>query len=128
MIQNRITIVTSSHPSSSKWCCSGAIRNTRLPVSLEAEPTWMMTERVIEDEQAAEDDEQQLGAGEDGEPGEGAAEGQRPGVAHEDLGRRGVPPQEAEAGTHAGGRDDREVVRVAHLVALACPAFHWQSG
>ena len=46
MIQNRMTIVTSSQPSSSKWCCSGAIRNTRLPVSLN-DPTWMITERVI---------------------------------------------------------------------------------
>ena len=46
MIQNRMTIVTSCQPSSSKWCWSGAIRNTRLPVSLN-EATWMMTERVI---------------------------------------------------------------------------------
>ena len=36
MIQNRITMVTSAQPFSSKWCWSGAIRNTRLPlVSLE---------------------------------------------------------------------------------------------
>ena len=47
----------------------------------------MMTERVIEDEQAAEDDQQQLGAGQDGEAGDGAADGQRAGVAHEDLRR-----------------------------------------
>ena len=51
MIQNRMTIVTSAQPASSKWCCSGAIRNTRLPVSLN-EPTWMTTESVISDEQA----------------------------------------------------------------------------
>ena len=31
MIQNRITTVTCSQPSSSKWCCRGAIRNTRWP-------------------------------------------------------------------------------------------------
>ena len=46
MIQNRMTMVTSPQPSSSKWCCSGAIRKTRLPVSLK-EPTWMMTDRVM---------------------------------------------------------------------------------
>ena len=34
MIQNRMTMVTSPQPRSSKWCCSGAIRNMRLPVSL----------------------------------------------------------------------------------------------
>ena len=34
MTQNLTTIVVSAQPSSSKWCCSGAIRNTRLPVSL----------------------------------------------------------------------------------------------
>ena len=86
MIQNRMTMVTSPQPTSSKWCCSGAIRNTRLPVSLK-KPTWMITDSVIEHEQAAEEDEQQLGAGGDRQAGERAAEGQRAGVAHEDLGR-----------------------------------------
>ena len=31
MIQNRTTIVTSAQPLSSKWWCSGVMRNTRLP-------------------------------------------------------------------------------------------------
>jgi hypothetical protein len=31
MIQNLTTIVISAHPSSSKWCCKGAIRKIRLP-------------------------------------------------------------------------------------------------
>ena len=30
-IQNRSVIFSSSQPPSSKWWCSGAIRNTRLP-------------------------------------------------------------------------------------------------
>ena len=34
MIQNLTTIVTSAQPLSSKWCWSGAMRNTRLPVVL----------------------------------------------------------------------------------------------
>ena len=32
--QNRTTIVISGQPTISKWWCSGAIRNIRLPVSL----------------------------------------------------------------------------------------------
>ena len=54
MIQNRTTMLTSLQPASSKWCCSGAIRNTRLPVVLN-EPIWMITDIVMIDEQAAED-------------------------------------------------------------------------
>ena len=46
MIQKRTTMVVSAQPASSKWCCSGAIRNTRLPVSLN-EPTWMTTDSVM---------------------------------------------------------------------------------
>ena len=34
MIQNRMTIVGSRQPFCSKWWCSGAMANTRLPVSL----------------------------------------------------------------------------------------------
>ena len=72
----------------------------------------------LDHEQPAEQDEQELGAGQDREPGQRAAERERAGVAHEDLGRRGVPPQEAEAGAGDRGGDDGEVERVAHLVAL----------
>ena len=32
--QKRTTIVVSAQPASSKWCCKGAILNTRLWVSL----------------------------------------------------------------------------------------------
>ncbi len=69
--------------------------------------------------------QQQLGAGQDRQPGERAAEGQRAGVAHEDLGRRGVPPQEAEARAHQRGGDDGEVERVADLVAGSLAASSW---
>ena len=44
--QNRTTMVVSAQPSNSKWCCSGAIRNTRRPVSLN-EPTWIATDSVM---------------------------------------------------------------------------------
>src|SRR6185437_16998362 len=43
MSQKRTTIVVSAQPASSKWCWSGAILNTRLPVSLK-EPTWISTD------------------------------------------------------------------------------------
>ena len=46
MIQNRTTMLTSLQPASSKWCCSGDIRNTRLPVVLN-EMIWMTTDIVM---------------------------------------------------------------------------------
>src|SRR3984893_17098026 len=70
-----------------------------------------------EHEQAAEQEEQQLGLGGDGQPGERAAEGQRAGVAHEDLGGWRVPPEEAGAGAHHGGGHDGQVLRVADGIA-----------
>ena len=69
-------------------------------------------------EQTADQDEQQLGAAEDGECCQRAAEGERSGVAHEDLRRRGVPPEEADEGADDRRRDHAEVERIAHLVAL----------
>ena len=39
-------MVTSFQPLSSKWCCSGAMRNTRLPVILKL-VTWMITDREM---------------------------------------------------------------------------------
>jgi hypothetical protein len=70
-----------------------------------------------EHEQPTEQHQQQLGASGHGQPGECPAERERAGVAHEDLGRRRVPPQESEAGTHHRGGHDRQVERVTHLVA-----------
>src|SRR5208282_6046693 len=69
-------------------------------------------------EQPAQDHQQQLGLRAHGQPGEHAAERERPGVAHEDPGRRGVPPQEAEAGAEHRPGHHREVERVPHRVAL----------
>ena len=45
MIQKRMTTVLSDQPSFSKWWWIGAMRNTRLPVSLN-EATWIITDRV----------------------------------------------------------------------------------
>ena len=46
MIQKRMTMVISAHPSISKWWWIGAIRKTRLPVSLKL-ATWITTDIVI---------------------------------------------------------------------------------
>ena len=54
MIQNRMTIVISAQPTSSKWWWMGAIRKTRFPVSLKL-ATWMMTDRVMRTKRPAED-------------------------------------------------------------------------
>src|ERR687889_432700 len=45
-IQKRTTMLTSLHPASSKWCCSGDMRNTRLPVVLN-EMIWITTDIVM---------------------------------------------------------------------------------
>ena len=86
MIQNRITMVTCSQPSISKWCCSGAIRNTRWPGPTRKtlrKSRWRdgLEEADLDHhrerdhhEQAADDHQQQLGAGHDREAGHGAAE------------------------------------------------------
>ena len=47
MIQKRIVIVTSFQPSNSKWCCSGAILNSRLPPEILNQPTWSTTDAVM---------------------------------------------------------------------------------
>ena len=56
MIQNRITIVTSAQPSSSKWCCRGAIRNSRLPSGQLEVPDLEDHRQRDDGEQAAEHD------------------------------------------------------------------------
>ena len=49
MIQNRTMTVVGSQPASSKWWCSGAMRNTRRPVPVRIrvnlnQPVWMIDE------------------------------------------------------------------------------------
>src|ERR1700722_4508752 len=89
------------------------------PFSGHLEETHLDDHRQRDDrEQAAEDAEQQLGLGADSKAGQHAAESQRAGVAHVDLGRRRVPPQEAETGAEYRGRHHGQVQRVPDLVAL----------
>ena len=118
--QNRMITVVSAQPASSKWWWNGAIRNTRRRVvrntticsatdSVSTTNTPPITTssssvRVTMDSPAT-----------------------RPPSASEPVSPmkiragRGVPPQEADAAAHRGGRDQRDVQRVAHLVAAGAP-------
>ena len=97
MIQNRTTMLTSLQPASSKWCCSGTIRNTRLPVVWN-EMIWMTTVIVMITKSTPMIGSSRTVRVRHGQTGDQAAERQRAGVAHEDPRRGGVPPQEADAG------------------------------
>src|ERR1700756_2523550 len=112
MSQNLITMVVSAQPSSSKWCCSGAIRNTRRPVILN-DPTWMITDSAITTNSPPSMASSSWVLVHTARPRQPPAEGERAGVAHEDAGRGRVPPQEPEARAEHGGGDHREVERVA---------------
>ena len=84
----------------------------------ELEPAGLDDARERDDrEQPAQHDQQQLGTGQDREPRHQPAERHRARVAHEDLRRRRVPPEESEARAHRRCGDDGEVARVAYLVA-----------
>src|SRR5262249_39253116 len=68
-------------------------------------------------EQPAQYHQQQFDARQDRHCSHQPAERHGTGVAHEDLCRRGVPPEKSEAGAHGGGAQDRKITRVADLVA-----------
>ena len=118
MIQKRTTTVISAQPLSSKWWWSGLIRKMRLPrVSLKYDP--------LQDDRAGPMTnrppmriEQQLGAGQDRRARRGRRRSPSEPVSPMKIcaGRR-VPPEEADEGADDRGRDDREVERVAHVVA-----------
>ena len=58
---------------------------------------------VLDEENPAEHWDQKLLADGDGERGDGATECKAAGVAHEDLGREGIVPEEAHAGADKSG-------------------------
>ncbi len=68
------------------------------------------------DIETGDDRQQKMGVGGQGEGGQAGADRQRAGVAHEDLGRRGVEPQEARQAADHGDGDDRQVLGVGHGV------------
>ena len=66
----------------------------------------------LDHEDAADDDQQHLGLGHHREGADRAAEAERAGVAHEDRGREGVEPEEADAGADQAGGEQRQVLLV----------------
>ena len=84
------------------------MRNTRLPVSLN-DATCTTTDSRLHHEQAADHRQHDLVLDRDRRRAEQAAERQRSGVAHEDLRRRRVEPQEADARADQRAADHHEV-------------------
>ena len=127
MIQNRITMVTCSQPSSSKWCWSGAIRNTRCRPDPEdvrsrsprrlKKPTCTITDSVITTNRPPRISSSSSVRVRIAKPASAPPSDSEPVSPMKIAAGRGVPPQEAEAGPGDRRRDHREVERVAHLVA-----------
>src|SRR6266850_1266935 len=67
---------------------------------------------------AADERQQQLGLGEHGQHPDGGAQGQRARVAHEDLGRMAVEPQEPDGGADQRAAEHRQLARAAHVEDL----------
>ena len=84
------------------------MRKTRLPVSLN-EATWTIDRQRLHHEQAADDGEHDLVLDRDRHRAEQAAERERAGVAHEDLRRRRVEPEKADARADQRAADDHEI-------------------
>ena len=70
----------------------------------------------LDHEEAADDDEHDLVLDRDRNGTDEAAERERPRVAHEDLRRRRVEPEEADTGPDDGAADDRQLARLRHVV------------
>ena len=85
-IQKRTMTFGSLQPFSSKWWWIGAIRNTRLPVSLN-DATWMMTDSASITKTPPTIGSSELLLGQDRDGAERAAQRQRADVAHEHLRR-----------------------------------------
>ena len=109
-IRNRAMTFGSCQPISSKWWCSGAILNTRLPVQLEGRDLDDDRGR-FEHEDAADQHQQHLLLDQDRHGAERAAEGQRADVAHEDLGGVSVVPEKAEARADQRAAEDGQLGR-----------------
>ena len=101
-------ILVSDHAFISKWWWIGAIRKTRLAGAFEARDLDHHRQR-LDQEDAADEDEQHFRLGHDRESGDCSAERHRARVAHEQLGRVGVEPEEANRRADHRRADDREV-------------------
>ena len=77
---------------------------------------------ALHEEDTTEDGDEQLLADDDGTHGDDATDGEAAGVAHEDLGGKGVVPQEADEGTHEGTEVYYQLLGAwdVHDVEVAC--------
>ena len=107
-IQKRTVIFSSAQPISSKWCCSGAQRKMRRPRSRKRDDLQDHAHDHREEDDADDHQQRQLPA-QGGDDGQRRAQAQRPGVAHEDLRRVDVEPQEAHQGADDQGAEDGQV-------------------
>ena len=105
---NRVMTFGSLQPMSSKWWCSGAMRKTRLPVSLN-DADLEDDRRGLDHEDAADDDEDEFLLDEERDGAERAAERERADVAHEDVGGIRVVPEEPEARADQRAAEDRQL-------------------
>ncbi len=71
-----------------------------------------MTDRASTTKRPAHDGQEDLLLGGQGHGAQDPPQGQGPHVPHEDLGRVGVEPQEADAGAHQGPQEDGELRRL----------------
>ena len=122
MIQKRTMIFVSDHAFISKWWWIGAIRKTRLPEALERDHLDDHGQRLDHEHAADRASSSSSVFVKTAKRGDRAAEGQRARVAHEDVGREAVVPEEPDAGPEQRGRQDGEVERlVAELEPRRSP-------
>ena len=95
-IQKRMMTRDSAQPASSKWWCSGAIRKTRLPVELERSHLDDHRERLERRTRPPTITSSISCFDHHRDGAERGAERERADVAHEDVGRVAVVPEEAE--------------------------------
>ena len=103
MIQNRTTMVTSLQPAELEVVLER--RHPEDPFAGELERViWIITLAVMMTKSAPRIGRSRIVLEAKASPAMSAAEAERTGVAHEDPGRRGVPPQEPEHGPGGGRR------------------------
>ena len=123
-IQKRTMTVVSGQPRSSKWWWIGAMRNTRRPKSRKL-TTWIITDSVSITNRPPMTGSSRWRLAAEAQRGQARADGERAGVAHEDPGRRRVPPQ--EAGAAADHAPPRSRARSRALAGAARGRAGWRN-
>ena len=110
-----ITVV-SAHPASSKWWWNGAMRNSRRRV-VRKTATCSTTDSASTTNTPPSTTSSSSVRVTIASPANSPPSASEPVSPMKMRGGRGVPPQEPDARAHARGRDERDVERVADLVA-----------